>query len=129
MAWLGLRRAPGGRPEPVRLSDLDLLGGAAGLESLGAFRTFGGVVVDPGRAAVRIAGAALTPEVLPMLRVTPSVGRIPGPEEASTTVLLGHDLWQEAYEGDPGAVGRMVDVSGEPRSIVGVLPEGFGFPF
>jgi predicted permease len=124
-----LQPARDGRPETVRLSDLDLLSGAAGLESLGAFRTFGGVVVDPGRAAVRIAGAALTPEVLPMLRVTPSVGRIPTLEEAATTIMLGHDVWQEGYGGDPAALGRTVDVNGELRSIVGVLPEGFGFPF
>ncbi len=69
------------------------------------------------------------PEVLPLLRVTPVLGRVPAADEAATTFLLGHALWQELYAGDPSALGRIVDVNGTRRTIVGVLPEGFGFPF
>ncbi len=124
-----LQPVRGGSTETVRLSDLDLLQGAAGLEGLGAFRVFEGTLVDPERAAVRVAVAALTPDVLPLLRTTPLLGRIPGVDEAGTTVLLGDDVWQEAYDGDPAALGRTVELNGEARTIVGVLPEGFGFPF
>jgi predicted permease len=105
-----------------------MLQASAGLESLGAYRDFGGTIVDPERAAVRVSVAALTPEVLPLLRVTPAVGRIPAVEEADATVLLGYDIWMEAFDGDPAALGRTVELNGEQRVVVGVFSEGFGFP-
>ena len=124
-----LQPARGGRSQPIRLADLDLLEAGAGMEGLGAFRTFGGTLVDPGRPAVRVSGAALTPRVLPLLQVEPVLGRVPDVDEAATTLLLGHDVWEEAYGADPGALGRTVELGGAFRTVVGVLPDGFGFPF
>ena len=124
-----LQPAQGGAPLSVRLSDLDLLEGGASLESLEAFRSFAGNMMDPRRAAVRVYGAALTPGVLPLLRVEPALGRIPTEAEAESTLLLAHSVWQEADDGDPGALGRVVELDGQSRTVVGVMPEGFGFPF
>jgi putative ABC transport system permease protein len=120
--------ATGGVPVSVTLQDLELLRGAGSVESLGAYRIVGGTLVDPQRAAARISAAFLTPEVLPLLRTEAALGRIPAPEEAETGLLLGFEVWQEAYEGDPSVLGRGVLFNGEPRVITGVLPEGFGFP-
>ena len=50
-------------------------------------------------------------------------------EEADRTLLIGHDVWLEMYDGDPAALGRTVTLAGTSRTIVGVMPEGFGFPF
>ncbi|GMV03853.1 MAG: hypothetical protein AMXMBFR53_01350 [Gemmatimonadota bacterium] len=119
----------GGQALPVTMDDLALLQGSAGLAALGGFQVTDGTLVDRDRAAARFSGAVLTPEVLPLLRVAPSLGRVPAPGEAASTVLLGHDLWEELYAGDPAAVGRTVEVNGVARSIVGVMPDGFGFPF
>ncbi|NJD21038.1 MAG: FtsX-like permease family protein [Gemmatimonadetes bacterium] len=119
----------GGRSLPVTLADLELLEGAAGLDALGGFQVIEGTVVDPQHAAARFSGAVLTPDVLPLLRVAPALGRLPAPEDAGEAFLLGYALWQEMYQGNPAAVGRTVEVNGTPRTIVGVLPEGFGFPF
>jgi len=121
--------ARGGAPLPVGLEDLRGLQGSGALESLGAFRTFQGAMVEPGRTATRFSGAALTPEVLPLLGVSPVMGRVPGPTEAGETILLGHQLWQEAFDGDPEVLGRVVVVNEIPRAISGILPAGFGFPF
>ncbi len=119
----------GGRTLPVSMEDFRGLQGAGSLEALGAFRAFQGNLVEPGTSAIRLSGAALTPEVLPLLRVTPVLGRLPDRSEAGQTLLLGHDLWIEAFEGDPDVVGRVVFLDGKPETVVGVLPEGFGFPF
>jgi predicted permease len=43
----------------------------------------------------------------------------------SDVVILSHALWMRRFEGDPGAVGRTVRLSGRPFRIVGVLPKGF----
>ncbi|HKJ03213.1 MAG TPA: ABC transporter permease, partial [Longimicrobiales bacterium] len=118
-----------GRPLGVLGADLQALQGSSALAALGGFQTFAGTLVDRGRAAARVSGAALTPEVLPLLRVGPEVGRFPTVDEAGSTVLLGFDVWQELYGGDAAALGRTVELQGELRTVVGVLPRGFGFPF
>jgi predicted permease len=41
---------------------------------------------------------------------------------------LGYDLWRDQFAGDPGVIGRSVTVNGEPAQIIGVMPQGFGFP-
>ena len=43
--------------------------------------------------------------------------------------LVGHELWQRRFDGDPGVLGRTVDLDDEPYEIVGVLPEDCRFPF
>lgn len=118
-----------GRSVPVMGADLEALRGSSALQALGGFRTFDATLVDRERATARVSAAALTPEVLPLLRTGPEIGRVPAPEEAATSLLLGHDVWEELYDGDPDVLGRTVEVNGVARAIVGVLPEGFGFPF
>ena len=44
---------------------------------------------------------------------------------APTSILLSGAVWQRRYGGDPGIVGRRVDVNGQPALVVGVLPVGF----
>ena len=65
--------------------------------------------------------------------VPPLRGRIfTGSDEdqgAPAVVVIGFDLWQALFQGDPGAVGRTVRFGGEQTTVVGVMPEGFGFPF
>lgn len=123
------RPAAGGGTVAAGSSDVQALQGLGAFEGLGGFRVFEGTLVDPERAAARFSGAVLTPQVLPLLRVAPALGRVPAAEEAGSTVLLGHALWQEVYAGDGSAVGRTIEVAGRVRTVVGVLPEGFGFPF
>jgi len=118
-----------GRTLPVTKADLDALRGASTLQALGGFRVFDATLVDRDRAAARVSAAALTADVLPLLRVTPEIGRVPTEAEAGGTVLLGHDLWEELYDGDPGILGRTVELDGAPRSVAGVLPAGFGIPY
>lgn len=118
-----------GRSLAVTGEDLQSLQGSSALSGLGGFQTFQGTLVDRDRAAARVSGAALTPDVLPLLRVGPEVGRFPSLDEADATVLLGFDVWQELYGGDVDALGRTVELQGKLRTVVGVLPRGFGFPF
>ena len=119
----------GGRSLPIPAGEVPSLQGVSSLEALGGFQVVAGTVVDRDRAAARFSGAIVTPEVFPLLRVAPELGRIPAPDEAGSTFLLGYDLWQELYGGDPTALGRTVEVNGVLRTVTGVMPPGFGFPF
>jgi hypothetical protein len=118
----------GGRALPVTLEDLRSLQQSGSLELLGGYRSFDKALVDPATSAIRLLGAALTPEVLALLQVRPALGRIPQPSEVGKALLLGHGIWTENYEGDPDILGRTVTLDGEAMTVVGVMPEGFGFP-
>ena len=63
-----------------------------------------------------------------ILGVAAARGRTFTPEEdrpGNDVALVSHRLWQSRFGGDPGLVGRRVRISGEPKTIVGVMPPGF----
>jgi predicted permease len=49
-------------------------------------------------------------------------------DAASPVLVIGHQAWQLHFASDPNVVGRTVRLGGVPRTVVGVMPEGFEFP-
>jgi putative ABC transport system permease protein len=49
-------------------------------------------------------------------------------DSASPVVVIGYQAWQIRFGADPNVVGRTVRLGGVPRTVVGVMPEGFEFP-
>src|SRR5690606_36133036 len=47
---------------------------------------------------------------------------------APDVAVIGHDLWQARFGGDPKVVGRVVQLGRTPATVVGVMPEGYAFP-
>ena len=54
--------------------------------------------------------------------ILPTEGQVPG---ADPVVVLGYSYWQKRFAGDPGVVGRRVEIDGHPVTIVGVAAKGF----
>ena len=83
-------------------------------------------------AAVTLRGATVSPALFPLLRATPHLGRLfaegEAREGADQVVLLSHRTWTNHFASDPDIIGAVLDLNGEPRTVVGVLSEGFYFP-
>lgn len=71
--------------------------------------------------------SAITPGLLATLGVRPELG--PGLGlRAGPEVLLSDALWRSAFGADSSVVGRVVELSGKPYTVAGVMPPGFAFP-
>ena len=100
-------------------------------QSMGAYRSWSVNLVGAGDP-VRLNAAFLTPNVLPILGIAPLLGRgfdsTRSGDADARTVVLSHPLWQTQFGGDPGILGRTVQLDGSSYQIVGVMPAGFEFP-
>lgn len=75
--------------------------------------------------------AFVAPEFFPLVRVTPTLGRLLNAEDhrmAAPVALMSHRLWKRRFGGDPTIVGRRVFVDSMHITIVGVLPVGAVYP-
>jgi predicted permease len=100
-------------------------------ESMGAYNPIELNLVGEGDPD-RLEAAAVTADVLRMLRLEPALGRLftaaDDRDGAPGTVLLSHGLWQSRFGGEAGALGRRVLLDGTPHVVIGVMPRGFHFP-
>jgi len=80
----------------------------------------------------RIEGTMVTSQLLDLVGCTFAAGRNFTAEEdrlgAAPTVILGYGLWQRRFRGSPEVVGKLIQLDGVGRTVVGVLPPGFAFP-
>jgi predicted permease len=103
------------------------------VEDLGGFQTVERrLVVDDGPGEwVRI--AEMSAAGFRLARVAPTLGRpiVEGdePAGAAPVVVIGHDAWQSRFASDPDVLGRTVRIGDAVHTVVGVMPEGFAFPF
>ena len=81
----------------------------------------------------RIDGVAVSADFFRVLGVQPLLGRVPSVTEAerngpARVVVLSYSLWMRRFGGDASLVGRTIDLSNSPVTVVGVMPAGFAFP-
>jgi predicted permease len=75
-------------------------------------------------------GAVMTGDAFALLRVEPVLGRLPGERPVDEAALVVSErLWRDWLDGDPGALGRQVRIGDQLHTLVGVMPEGFHFPY
>ncbi|MDE3136713.1 MAG: ABC transporter permease [Acidobacteriota bacterium] len=80
---------------------------------------------------VRLYGDKVSANFFAVLGVQAELGRtfVPGEDQLRKdgVVILSHALWEQRFGGDPKVVGRVVNLEGRQREIVGVMPAGFQF--
>ena len=81
---------------------------------------------------IRYLGAFVSAHLFDILEVQPILGRTFRAEEdhpsTPPVMILSYRAWQDRFAGDPDIVGRTVRANAEVTTIVGVMPEKFGFP-
>jgi putative ABC transport system permease protein len=89
-------------------------------------------LVVPGDAeafAERLEGNRVTAGFFRTLGARPLLGRtfLPGEDQPgkADVIVLSHALWQRRFGGDPGVVGRTVQLGETSYTVVGVMPSSF----
>jgi putative ABC transport system permease protein len=79
----------------------------------------------------RISSAGVTTNFFEVLGVKPLHGRTfrEGEEVANSerVVVLSYGVWHRLFGGDPGMVNQSINLSGNPYTVVGILPQNFQF--
>src|SRR3954452_25443832 len=85
-----------------------------------------------GDRPVRLKAAYVTHQVLPLLGVKPLLGRWFDNSEdrpvdpklgaavyENSVIILGYDVWQRAFGGDPSVIGRKITLDAMPVTVIG----------
>jgi len=74
-------------------------------------------------------GARVTADLFPLLGIQPLLGRFFTLEECTPgkdhVLVLTQSYWEKAYAADPAVVGKVLHLSGEAFTIIGVAPRSF----
>jgi len=102
------------------------------IEYLGAAWTFNRNLVTADHRVEPVSGVEITTNAFSLMQTVPLFGRTltardeqPGEPLA---VVIGERLWTTRFGSDPSVVGQSVTIGTAAATIVGVMPERFGFP-
>ena len=80
----------------------------------------------------RVPRAGVTTGFFSVLGVQPALGRAFLPEDDKpgtiSTAIVSDGLWKRRFGADPAIVGKQVQISSRPITVVGVMPAGFEYP-
>lgn len=107
--------------------------GDALFESIAAYDDFGsGFNLAGGGTPERVVGSRVTAGFFAALGTQPALGRGFRADEdrpgAARVVVLSRGLWQRRYGARTDIVGQPILLNDEPFIVVGVMPEGGGYP-
>ncbi len=81
---------------------------------------------------IRYLGAYSSAHLFDILGVQPILGRNFTAEEdhpsTPPVMILSYRAWQDRFQGDPEIIGQVLRANAEMTTVVGVMPEKFGFP-
>ena len=102
------------------------------IDSLGAAVVFVRNLATEDRRVEPVRGAEITANAFRLMGTPPLLGRTLTDQDERPAeppvVVISHTLWKTRFASDAGVVGRTVKVGTATAAVVGVMPEGFGFP-
>jgi putative ABC transport system permease protein len=102
------------------------------IEQMGAAVTFVRNLQTDDQRIEPVRGAEISASAFAIMGTPPLHGRTLTAQDEQPSeppvVVISHTLWNARFAGDPSVVGRPVKLGTQTATIVGVMPEGFGFP-
>ena len=122
---------PSGAATGVALQNMLDFRESASFDAMPSYRrrTFG--LRSGSERAVVVPVGLVTSDFFRALGTAPALGRSFTEEEAraeAPVIVLGHELFLSRFGGDTERLGETVLLNDQPRTIVGVVPNGFRFP-
>jgi putative ABC transport system permease protein len=94
-------------------------------------QTGGNVTMTGGSEPIQLRGARVSAGYFNIFKIKPALGRsfLPGEDQLGKhqVAIISHSLWESQFGSDPGVVNRVIQLDGQPHTIIGVLPEGSAF--
>jgi predicted permease len=91
--------------------------------------------VQGNSAALQVDAEEVSPNMFAMLGATTALGRGFVAETPSFgavknvgSIVLSDQVWHAAFGGDPNLIGKVVRISDQPYTVVGIMPADFSFP-
>jgi len=113
-------------PDAVDLREQSTL-----LSGIAAFLPFTAFDVTGNGEPERASGSAVESRYFQALGMQPLYGRTLLPEDdlpgGERVVVLSEGFWQRKFGGDPAIVGRPIQLTDEPYTVVGVMPADFDY--
>lgn len=98
----------------------------ADLEGFMSFVTSDQMTTSEGLEPVLVSNVGL--RMFDVLQRQPLLGRSFASGDTDV-VVLSHGYWQRRFGGDPATVGRVLTIEGRPRTVIGIMPDDFVFPY
>jgi macrolide transport system ATP-binding/permease protein len=90
-----------------------------------------GFLLNSPSGAEPVAGIRASDGIFRTLGITPMLGRdfytgedLPG---VQATTIISYPAWKKRFNSRPDVIGQVIELSGNPHTIVGVLPQDFQF--
>ena len=100
---------------------------------VGAFQTIRRNVIASDGSVDLAAVAEISAAGFRVARVAPLIGRgiadADAAPDAAPVVVIGYDVWQRRFGGARDVIGRELRLGAKVHTVVGVMPDGFQFPF
>jgi predicted permease len=132
VVWL-FRTSPQSQAWPESPANFyDIQKQSASFERFASFYWNNYNLAEAGQPAQRLAGVAVTGEFFPAFGIPPELGRTIGPADdvpgGGQVAVLTDSFWRSHYAADPGVIGKVVRMDGQPVTIVGVMPAAIEDP-
>jgi putative ABC transport system permease protein len=76
-----------------------------------------------------VIGTMASSDLFPVLGVTPALGRAYGASEDlennDRVIIVSHEFWRTRLGARTDVIGTSINTNGVPRTLIGVMPEGF----
>lgn len=129
--WISERSGPqndevGAAPDYFRIR-----AGNRVFEDVGAFNSITVNLTGVERPE-QLEATSVTPSFFRVMGMRPALGRWIGAEDhggkAPPVVVLSHAFWRNRLGGDANIIGTTISLDRLPRTVIGVMPQGFDYP-